>query len=93
MRCISTAWSRSRCVCSTYRRVFLGTASGMSCSAGGPAGTSEASKFAVRFSILKVSDPLRVANTSVLPSRPYGPKRMAVTVSGIISVATNALPL
>jgi hypothetical protein len=92
---MSEAPSRSRCVWSRYSRVFFGTASGMSCSGGGPVlwCSSVTSKVAVRLSILKVRAPLRLARMRVLASRPYWPKRIATTVSGHCIDATWTSPL
>jgi hypothetical protein len=73
-------WSRSRCVCSTYSFVFFGTASGMSCSGGGPVLDPTFSSDDVRGRILIERPPDFITSTSVLSSRANLPKRSPVTM-------------
>ena len=100
MRCMSTHWSFSRCVCSTYSLVFLGMLRGMSCSGGGPASMLVLLKLELRLRILTASDPLLNVSTNVLSSREYLPKRMEDTMSlhgmmdmSILSLYTRTSPL
>mmetsp|Transcript_9655 Transcript_9655/g.24975 ORF Transcript_9655/g.24975 Transcript_9655/m.24975 type:complete len:277 (-) Transcript_9655:866-1696(-) len=93
MRCISVAWSRSRCVCSTYSFVFFGIASGMSCSGGGPGGALAESSAADRCSILMSSVPALPTMASAPSSRPYDPKRMPTMGSSTVRVCTRSFSL
>mmetsp|Transcript_29396 Transcript_29396/g.77019 ORF Transcript_29396/g.77019 Transcript_29396/m.77019 type:complete len:262 (+) Transcript_29396:177-962(+) len=93
VRCMSTACSRSRVVCSTYSLVFLGTSSGMSCSGGGPGGAPLASRLALRVRILTMSAPLLKLRTMEPSSRPKVPSLIPVTTSFVCVVETSCLPL
>lgn len=80
-RCIATACSTSRCVCSTNSFVFLGMLRGMSCSGGGPVPPLAPSSVDFRDRIFTPSVPLRPAVTRLCSSRPKRPKWSAVSES------------
>ena len=89
---MSTACSLSRCVCSTYSFVFLGTARGISCSGGGPF-CDTASRFASRGMIFTCRHPPFVHRISVLSSRPILPKDSPLTGSIMSNLLTMCFSL